>query len=229
MNSAGRTRRRVTMNTEATHPSDSATLMRMARQTKPWWVSLAMILALSALSTPIALLSPVPMMIAVDSVIGDKAPPALLSVIVPASATASPGALLLLVALMVVGIALLSQLHNISLNLLRTYAGERITLAFQSELLNHSQRLSLAYHDTRGTSDTLYRVQYDAPALARVFIHSIPGFLTAVFTVAGMIVVTASIDWTLALVALTVAPLLLVTTQVFRGRLRSVWRDVKKK
>ena len=35
--------------------------------------------------------------------------------------------------------------------------------------------------------------------------------------------------WTLALVALAVAPVLLATTQIFRGRLRSVWRDVKNK
>jgi ATP-binding cassette subfamily B protein len=94
-------------------------------------------------------------------------------------------------------------------------------------LLRHAQRLSLTYHDTKGTSDSIYRIQYDAPAIQWVVIYGLTPFVTASLILVGMIFVTAQIDWQLALIALAVSPVLFVLTQVFRRRLRGQWRDVK--
>ncbi len=46
-----------------------------------------------------------------------------------------------------------------------TYTGERLVLDFRTRLFRHVQRLSLSYHDPSGTSDSTYRIQYDAPAV----------------------------------------------------------------
>ena len=216
------------MSNSLNESSDLRTLWRVIHQARPYWSNVVVIFIFASLSAPLALLAPVPLMIAVDNVIGDKSPPLFLTASLGETLTESSGAMLVVVATMVVAIAVMSQLQSVAVNLLRAHTGEKLTLGFQSDLLNHSQRLSLAYHDTKGTSDAVYRVQYDSPAFQRVIIYTIPGFFTSIITLVGMIIVMVSLDWVLALIALTISPILLVLTRRYRVELRSQWRDVKK-
>jgi ATP-binding cassette subfamily B protein len=103
-----------------------------------------------------------------------------------------------------------------------------LVLGFRAQLFGHAQRLSLAYHDSRGTSDSTYRIQYDATALPSIAVEGVIPLVTAAGTVAGMVYLTIQIDWQLALVALTVAPILFLTSWAYRPRLRSQSRAVKK-
>ena len=73
-----------------------------------------------------------------------------------------------MVALLLVLIALLVQLQALVQYVAATHTGERLTLDFRARLFRHVQRLSLAFHDSRGTIDSIYRIQYDAPALQYV-------------------------------------------------------------
>jgi len=166
-------------------------------------------------------------MLAVDSVIGSEPMPRFLALFTPDFVTESKGAILVLIAVLVILFALLTQVQKLGGWLLQTYVGEKLALAFRGLLLRHAQRLSLTYHDTKGTSDSIYRIQYDAPAIQWVVIYGLTPFVTASFTLLGMIFVTAKIDWQLALIALTVSPVLFLLTQVFRRRLRGQWREVK--
>ncbi|NIQ80376.1 MAG: ABC transporter ATP-binding protein, partial [Anaerolineae bacterium] len=104
---------------------------------------------------------------------------------------------------------------------------ERLVLSFRARLFHYVQRLSLSYHDTKGASDSAYRIYYDAPCIQWIAVQGVMPFITAAFTLVGMIYVTARIDWQLALVAMTVSPVLLLITQIFRQRLRSEWFKVK--
>src|SRR5207249_9758482 len=104
---------------------------------------------------------------------------------------------------------LLSHLQGLASSALRTYTGENLVLAFRAQLFRHIQRLSLSYHDLRGTGDSVYRVQYDAPAIQWNLTAGIIPSITAGFMLTGMVYVTARIDWQLALVSLAVAPVLL--------------------
>src|SRR5262249_56067357 len=88
------------------------------------------------------------------------------------------------------------------------------------ELFRHAQRLSLTYHDTRGTVDSTYRIQYDAPCVQWVVVEGTVPLLVSAFTLVAMVVVVAAIDWQLAVVALVVAPVLFGLTHVYRRPLR---------
>jgi ATP-binding cassette subfamily B protein len=134
---------------------------------------------------------------------------------------------LVLAAGLVVVVALLSQLQELGSSLLRAYTGERLVLGFRARLFRHVQRLSLSYHDAKGTSDSTYRIQYDAPSIQYIAIDGVIPFVSAVCTVAGMIYVTARIDWQLALIALSVSPVLLLISRVYRPRLRTQSKEVK--
>jgi len=213
----------------ATHKSasDVRLLARLMRQARPYWRRLAAIMLLDASAMPLALLAPVPLMLAVDSVIGDKPLPALLQSLVPDAMGASTAGRLIVVALLVVVIALLTQGLKIGNWLLQTYTGEKLCLEFRAMLLAQAQRMSLVYHDTQGSADAIYRIQYDAPAIQWVIVYGISPFVTAFLTLAGMIAVTARLDWQIATIALAASPVLFFLIQYFRRRLRTVWTGVK--
>src|SRR5439155_26590222 len=96
------------------------------------------------------------------------------------------------------------------------------------QLFRHVQRLSLSYHDATGTSDSTYRIQYDAMSIQYIAIDGVIPFISAALTLAGMIYVTARIDRQLALVALAVSPVLFVVSRAYSPRLRSQSHAVKK-
>jgi ATP-binding cassette subfamily B protein len=207
--------------------SDLAVLRRLLNQARPYWGHVAVIFTIDMLASPLALLTPLPLMLAVDSVIGSEPLPWFLELITPDFLTNSKGSILVLIASLVILFALFAQVQKLSSWLLQTYTGEKLVLAFRARLLRHAQHLSLSYHDTKGTSDSIYRIQYDAPALQWVVIYGLTPFVTASLILLSMIFVTARIDWQLALIALAVSPVLFILTQIFRRHLRGQWRDVK--
>jgi hypothetical protein len=44
--------------------------------------------------------------------------------------------------------------------LLHTYTDEQLVLDCRAQLFHHVQRLSLSYHDAKGTPDAAYRIHY---------------------------------------------------------------------
>ena len=180
---------------------------------------------LSLLSSPLALLLPLPVKIVVDSVLGPAPLPGFLGFLAPVAGSTS--ARLLLAVGLLVAVTLLVELQSLGADLLRIYTGEKLVLEFRSELFRYVQRLSFSYSDRRGTADSIYRIQNDAPAIQSIAVEGVIPFITSAVTVVGMIYVTARIDLKLALLALGVTPALLVALGVFRTRLRRRSRQVK--
>ena len=208
--------------------TDPVLFRRIAREVRPHRLQIAVIFAVSMLAAPLTLLTPVPLAIAVDSVIGSQPLPGFLDGIVPAGLADSKDGILIFTALMFLAVAVLTQLQELTSTVLKTYTGEKLVLGFQSKLFQQSQRLSLAYHDRVGTSDSTYRVQQDAKSLQYIAVESLISLITAATTLAAMLYVTARIDLQLALVALAVTPALLLSARHFRPRMRATSREVKR-
>src|SRR5262249_35365985 len=129
-------------------PSESpAFLRRMLSQARPYWPHLAALLVLSLLAPARRLLSPLPLTYAVDSALGDRPPPAVFGEI-------SRPALLATAAVLLVVLAVAGHLLGMVAFLLSTFVGERLVRQFRAVLFRHAQRLSLSYHDTKGTTDS---------------------------------------------------------------------------
>jgi ATP-binding cassette, subfamily B, bacterial len=205
-------------------PRQQSLMKRLLAQSRPYWPHLACILVLDLVAVPLALLAPVPLKIAIDSAIGNHPLPWPLSAI---DGLVTQGAALAVAVGLLVGLAMLTEAQKFVTWMLQSYAGEKLVLEFRAALFGHVQRLSLAYHDTRGTADSIYRVQYDAPAIQWIAAYGVSPFLTAGMTLVGMIVVTTRLDGSLALVALAVAPVLAVLIRVFGRRLHSKWHQAK--
>jgi ATP-binding cassette subfamily B protein len=211
----------------AVNREDLALLRRLLQHARPYWPHLGAILLLDLLSTPLALLTPLPLKIAVDSVVGSAPVPEFLRALVPAAALESRLGLLGLVAGMQVAILLLVQLRELLWYVVRARAGEGVTLAFRARLFRHAQRLSLAFHDNRGTADSIYRIQWDAPGIQWLTIDGIIPFVSAGAMLASMVYVIARIDLALAVLALTVAPVLFILSRAYDRRTRHRYHHAK--
>jgi ATP-binding cassette, subfamily B, bacterial len=203
-----------------------ALYFRLIRQARPYWPHLAGCLALGLLASPLVVLNPLPWKIAFDSGLGSEPLPGFLEALRPVIGS-STTAVLVLAGGLILAIALLTQLQTLASSLLQSYTSEKLVLDFRAQMFAHIQRLSLAYHDTRGTADGTYRIQYDARSIENILVTGMIPLVTAACTVIGMIYVTARVDSQLALVALVVAPALFLISQLSIRRLRAGWHDVK--
>src|SRR5690349_16920411 len=138
---------------------------RLLRFSRPYWLHILGLFVLSLLSTPLALLNPLPLTVAVDSFLGGHPVPGWFKLLAPEACTRPGIPMVIAIAVLVLAIALASQLQIICAAFLSTYTGQRLVLSFRKLLFAHTQRLSLAYHDTKGTADSTYRIQYDAESI----------------------------------------------------------------
>ena len=207
---------------------DTALFRRLLAQARPCWPRIAVMFLLSLLSSPLSLLAPLPLKVAVDSVVGSHPLPRLVAPFVPDAIEHSPAALLAFAVGLLVAVALVSQLQGLASMLLSASINEKLVVDFRARLFRHLQRVSLAYHDTRGTPDSTYRIQHDALAIRYILTEGVIPFSAATATFVGMIYVMTRIDWQLALIALAISPGLVVTARAFRPRLRRRSREVKR-
>jgi len=208
--------------------SELALYRRLLRQARPYWLHLAVLFGVGLLASPIALLNPVPLKIVVDSVLGSRPLPAWLAAALPAAATRSPATLLAVAIGLLIAVAALAQVQGLANKFMQAYVGERLVLAFRTQLVQHAQRLSLSYHDSKGSADSLYRINQDAAVIDKIMVEGIIPFVAAGIALAMMIVVMTRLDWQLALVALGVSPPLFVLSRLYRPRMRRQSRHVKK-
>ncbi|MBP2290450.1 ABC transporter ATP-binding protein [Azospirillum rugosum] len=199
---------------------------RVFREAKRFRPQLAGLLLLGVLGTPIGLLMPLPVTIAVDTVIGGKPLPGPVAGTVPEWLQGNP--IVLAVGLVVVA-ALLTQLHGLADRMLRDWTGQRMVADFRAKLFLHAQRLALVRHDSKGISDALNRIEDDASAIQWQISHVLLPFVTSAAYFAGMVWVTALINAKLAIVALAVSPLFALLTALSHHRLRSRWDAVCEK
>ena len=196
-------------------------------EARPYWPRILLLAFLNLLAIPIALLTPFPLKIAVDSIAGSAPLPGFYRAIVPDVMEVSVTGLVVFTGAMMVLIAVLDELQSFASWLLETYTGERMVLDFRAKLFRHIQRLSLSYHDTRGTADSMYRLQYDAPSIQSISVNGVMPFVSSSLTLLAMIYVILRIDWMLAVVAVAAIPLLYLTTRSSVGRLRNTWKRVR--
>jgi len=202
-----------------------STTLRIFAQTRRCWPHLALIAGLSLLSLPLTLLYPLPIKIAIDSVLGKEPLPKIVGHLLPDAM--SRAADLRLAMALLLGLALASGLQGLVVWWLQTYTGEKLVWDFRAELLNHVQRLPLAFHDRYGATDPVYRIQHDAPSIQYIAIQGIIPLSTSLVTLIGIIYVTARIDSTEALVALAVAPVLFVLSFASSRLVRRRSHEVK--
>ena len=196
-------------------------LVRVLSESRNSSGPLILIAVLSLLSLPLTLLYPLPLRLVVDNVLSHRPLPPFLANVFPLHSAEFVAIALVL------GIAVVVNLQGLASWWLQTYVGEKLVWDFRAKLLNHVQRLPLSFHDRYGATDSVYRIQHDAPAVQYVVIQGLIPLCTSLFTLVGMIFVTIRIDTSLALVALGITPILLILTVAASHQARRQSETVK--
>jgi ATP-binding cassette subfamily B protein len=154
----------------------------------------------------VGLLTPWPLKILVDNVLGKEPLPGWLAGLLGPMAGGTVG-LIVFVVFAGFGIALLS--HGIEM--LYSYATVRLnvdmTLDFRSAMFRHTNQLGLAYHDKRLSGMVLYKINYMDSAPTELLMSLLP-LVMNVLTLIGMIWICFAINTKLALLSLVVVPIL---------------------
>jgi ATP-binding cassette, subfamily B, bacterial len=104
---------------------------------------------------------------------------------------------------------------------------QNMVLDFRSQIFEHVQRLSMGFHDKKLTGQLMARINYQASALGTI-VMAFPPVLQATLTVIGMVVITAIIDWQLALISLVILPLLYASFGLYGKKIVPRIREVNR-
>jgi ABC-type multidrug transport system fused ATPase/permease subunit len=182
-------------------------------------------LAIILVGTVFGLAAPWPMKFLFDSVLGTHAMPGWLSRVL-GSIAQNKVYLLIIVACASLLIVICENLLGVLSNYVSTKLQQYMVLDFRSDLFQHAQRLSLAFHDQRRSGPLIYAINFQADAAAGIVLAFAP-ILESVLTVCGMFVIIYVIDAKLALLSLTVLPFLYMSLGLYAKHIEHRIRRVK--
>jgi ATP-binding cassette subfamily B protein len=158
-------------------------------------------LTLMAASAGMSLLSPWPLAILLDTVLGNKPLPSLIGWL------DGIGTYQLLAIAVIAGLVFTALEHGLAVvdNYVNTKLDQSMVLDLRSDMFRHAQRLSMAYHDSKQMGKLMFQINTQASAVGAVTV-AIPPLLQSVLTLVGMFVVIERIQPVLALLSLTVVP-----------------------
>ena len=188
---------------------------------RPYRGRVALSVALMVLGAAAGLLEPWPMAILVDSVLGDQPFPAPLDGL----AGSTLGRIILTAVLSLV-IALVANSVVVLNEYINTKLSMKMVLDLRSDLFQHVQRLSFAYHDERRTGEFMGRINGQADSLGAVTVSALP-IIQNVLMLVGMFVIAFRVNAPVALLSLTVVPFIYYSTGYYGSRIGPQVRRVK--
>jgi ABC-type multidrug transport system fused ATPase/permease subunit len=118
------------------------------------------------------------------------------------------------IVVLAVAIQLSHQLVLMLHTRLHVRIGQSMVYALRSRLFSHLQNLSLAQHDRMPKGDTVYRLEADATCIEHLLLKGIFPIAFSTLTLVVMFTVLATFNLTLALVALSIAPMLYIVLRL---------------
>jgi ATP-binding cassette subfamily B protein/subfamily B ATP-binding cassette protein MsbA len=199
---------------------------RVLRYYRPFLPPTLVGLVLSLCGIGLNLLKPWPFKIIVDDILpgfaNRQGVPDLFcaDILDPRSGRFSVPQLVALLCLALVVIQLLWGAVNWITNYIFVKIGLQALLKLRTDLYAYLQSLSLKYHDARRSSDSSFRVAYDSQSIQTIYNKGFTNIFGSVITLVSTFVIMWRIDWQLALLSLSIVPLLLVAIYFFAHRIR---------
>jgi ABC-type multidrug transport system fused ATPase/permease subunit len=200
-------------------------VLRVIPYLRPYWRLGLSSVFLTIGATAFGLLSPWPLQILVDNVIGQAPlPDAIASVF----GEAGSHRFLLLAVAVIAGllIAMAGGVIHVVNSYVNTKLEQHIIADFRGDLFRHTERLSVAYRDQVSTARLMYGINFEAAA-AGTLILSVQPLVQAALTLVGMVWIAFRIDSTLAWLSIAVVPLLYWSIRYYATHIQERLLQVK--
>ena len=186
---------------------------------RPYRWRMAFLAVIALTQIVLGLLSPWPLKIVVDNVLGGQPLPSYLSESIRAVAGDSRVGLLIVIVAAGLLLQLISQVVSMVNTQVQVDTGQRMVYSLRAKLLGHLQALSLRHHIAARTGDSVYRLEADAYCVHDLVMSGALPLLTAVLTLGAMFGVLLHLNVRLALLSLTVVPCLFVSLRHYSRRM----------
>ncbi|MGE0815854.1 MAG: ABC transporter ATP-binding protein [Vicinamibacterales bacterium] len=185
---------------------------------RPYKARVAGIAALAVLEVGLSALAPWPLKTVVDNVLGGQ------PLGWPLAGAASliggrPAALLVAVALAGLALSLASEVATLFHTQLQVDTGQRILYDLRHRLVERLLGLGLRHHVTARTADAVYRLDADAYCINDLAIGGVFPVATAALKLGVMFAILVRLDPTLALLSISIVPLLYLSLRHYASRM----------
>lgn len=202
-------------------------LKRLLRESRTYWFHMSMIFILTLFTIPVSLLKPLALKLIIDNAFGNHPVSGIIKTIFPDDFKFTFSALIMIAAGMVIIVAIVENLLMLVTWILSTFTGEKLVLDFRTRLFNHIQRLSLAYHDKIGTSDSLYKLQWDTLGIRTFLLGNLAPLISSFISLVAMVTIIFLINVKFALIALAVIPPIFFLIRYSSSKLKRNWEHAK--
>src|SRR5688572_27842209 len=111
--------------------------------------------------------------------------------------------------------------------MLTSLLGQRVMRDLRVEIFAHLQRLSISFFDRNPVGRLVTRVTSDVEALNEMFTAGVVAGIGDLFTLVAISVAMLIVDWRLAVASFLTIPLVILTSNVFRIRVRESYRTIR--
>jgi ATP-binding cassette subfamily B multidrug efflux pump len=105
--------------------------------------------------------------------------------------------------------------------------GQKVMYDLRKEIFGHLQRLQLSFYDRNPVGRLVTRVTTDVDVLNDLFASGMVALFGDFFTLFSIVVVMIGLNWKLALLTLSVLPLIVLITMAFRKSVRESYRRIR--
>jgi len=134
---------------------------------------------------------------------------------------------LLLTAIAFFGVLIFRGLLQYVNAYLTLWIGQRTIFDLRMQIFGHLQKLGLKFYDRNPIGRLITRVTNDVEVLNEMFSSGIVMVFSDVFTIIGILYFMFTMNWMLAVISLSVLPLLFYGTFLFRKKAREAYREVR--
>ena len=134
---------------------------------------------------------------------------------------------LLIISLLLLGSLLMQAIIQYLLTYYTQYLGQKTIYDLRTQIFQHTQKLALKFFDKTPIGRIVTRVTNDVEALSDLFSSGIVMVFSDVFIIVWILVFMFFMDVKLSLVTLSVLPVLIYGTFLFRKKVRESYRDVR--
>jgi len=182
-------------------------LRRLLGYLRPHRAVLVLVFVLATIGTAMALLGPFLMGVGIDRIVNRDELAAVLRVVA-----------------WMVGTYLVTWVANTGQGVLIATIAQRAMRALRGDLFEKLQSLSLRFHDSRRSGETMSRLTNDIDAISRVLSQNVTQLFSGLLTMIGILVVMFILSPWLALASMLVLPLMLGLVVVIGTKTRSAFR-----
>ncbi|MBV9572705.1 MAG: ABC transporter ATP-binding protein [Acidobacteriales bacterium] len=131
------------------------------------------------------------------------------------------------ITILYVGLLIFSFLLEYLQTYFMQWVGQMVMFDLRKQIFHHLQRMHIGFYDKNPVGRLVTRVTTDVDALNEMFTSGVVSLFDDVFVLAGIIVFMLRMNGKLALITLTVLPVIAIATRIFRDKVRDSYRRIR--